>query len=155
MPRNAQAPAPCAVRNVTAAVLASHDRSPTKTSEVLRSGSALPHHDVRHWPRARGPSRRRRRAAGTSPHALAEAGENGIPRMTRIGVDVGGTFTALILWDDHGRPVIHKTPSTPADPSVGTMEGIEALAERAGIAVSDIEMFFHGTTVATNIVLEH
>jgi N-methylhydantoinase A/oxoprolinase/acetone carboxylase beta subunit len=75
--------------------------------------------------------------------------------MKRIGVDVGGTFTDLILWDDDGRTVVHKTPSTPADPSVGTMSGIEALAERAGIAVSDIDMFFHGTTVATNIVLEH
>src|SRR4051794_24975255 len=115
MPRNAQAPAPCAVRNVTAAVLASHDRSPTKTSEVLRSGSALPHHDVRHWPRARGPSRRRRRAAGTSPHALPEAGENGTPRMTRIGVDVGAPSPALILWDAQGRTVIQKPPSPPAD----------------------------------------
>jgi N-methylhydantoinase A len=75
--------------------------------------------------------------------------------MKRIGVDVGGTFTDLILWDDDGRTVVHKTPSTPTDPSVGTMAGIEALAERAGIAVSDIDMFFHGTTVATNIVLEH
>ncbi|MGH3529899.1 MAG: hydantoinase/oxoprolinase N-terminal domain-containing protein, partial [Pseudonocardiaceae bacterium] len=75
--------------------------------------------------------------------------------MKRIGVDVGGTFTDLILWDDGGQVVVHKTPSTPADPSVGTMEGIGVLAERAGIPVSDIEMFFHGTTVATNIVLEH
>ncbi|NMH96845.1 hydantoinase/oxoprolinase family protein [Pseudonocardia acidicola] len=74
--------------------------------------------------------------------------------MKRIGVDVGGTFTDLILWDE-GRVVVHKTPSTPDDPSVGTMEGISALAERAGISVGDIEMFFHGTTVATNIVLEH
>ncbi len=75
--------------------------------------------------------------------------------MKRIGVDVGGTFTDLILWDDNGQVVVHKTPSTPDDPSVGTMDGIGVLATRAGISVSDIEMFFHGTTVATNIVLQH
>lgn len=75
--------------------------------------------------------------------------------MKRIGVDVGGTFTDLVLWDDEGQVVVHKTPSTPADPSVGTMAGIEMLAQRADISLGDIEMFFHGTTVATNIVLEH
>lgn len=75
--------------------------------------------------------------------------------MKRIGVDVGGTFTDLVLWDDDGTVTVHKTPSTNHDPSIGTMDGIEVLAERAGIDVADIEMFFHGTTVATNIVLEH
>ncbi len=75
--------------------------------------------------------------------------------MKRIGVDVGGTFTDLVLWDDDGTVVVHKTPSTNHDPSIGTMEGIQVLAERAGIDPSEIEMFFHGTTVATNIVLEH
>ena len=75
--------------------------------------------------------------------------------MKRIGVDVGGTFTDLVLWDDDGTVTVHKTPSTNHDPSIGTMDGIEVLAERAGIDPSEIEMFFHGTTVATNIVLEH
>lgn len=75
--------------------------------------------------------------------------------MKRIGVDVGGTFTDLVLWDDDGTVVVHKTPSTNHDPSIGTMDGIEVLSERAGIDPSDIDMFFHGTTVATNIVLEH
>ncbi|MEU6137397.1 hydantoinase/oxoprolinase family protein [Nocardioides sp. NPDC047086] len=75
--------------------------------------------------------------------------------MKRIGVDVGGTFTDLVLWDDDGTVTVHKTPSTNHDPSIGTMAGIEVLAERAGIDPSEIEMFFHGTTVATNIVLEH
>ncbi|GAA5065522.1 hydantoinase/oxoprolinase family protein [Nocardia callitridis] len=75
--------------------------------------------------------------------------------MKRIGVDVGGTFTDLVLWDDDGTVVVHKTPSTGHDPSIGTMAGIEVLAERAGIDSSQIDMFFHGTTVATNIVLEH
>ncbi|WP_122818560.1 hydantoinase/oxoprolinase family protein [Nocardioides pantholopis] len=75
--------------------------------------------------------------------------------MKRIGVDVGGTFTDLVLWDDDGTVTVHKTPSTNHDPSIGTMDGIGVLAERAGIDPSEIEMFFHGTTVATNIVLEH
>jgi N-methylhydantoinase A len=75
--------------------------------------------------------------------------------MKRIGVDVGGTFTDLVLWDDDGNVTVHKTPSTNHDPSIGTMDGIEVLAKRAGLVPSDIEMFFHGTTVATNIVLEH
>ncbi|WP_037182290.1 hydantoinase/oxoprolinase family protein [Rhodococcoides fascians] len=75
--------------------------------------------------------------------------------MKRIGVDVGGTFTDLVLWDDDGTVVVHKTPSTNHDPSIGTMDGIAVLAERAGIDPSEIDMFFHGTTVATNIVLEH
>ena len=75
--------------------------------------------------------------------------------MKRIGVDVGGTFTDLVLWDDDGTVVVHKTPSTNHDPSIGTMDGIKILAERAGIDPSEIDMFFHGTTVATNIVLEH
>ncbi|MBY4403582.1 hydantoinase/oxoprolinase family protein [Rhodococcus fascians] len=75
--------------------------------------------------------------------------------MKRIGVDVGGTFTDLVLWDDDGTVVVHKTPSTNHDPSIGTMDGIKVLAERAGIDPSEIDMFFHGTTVATNIVLEH
>jgi len=75
--------------------------------------------------------------------------------MKRIGVDVGGTFTDLVLWDDNGSVTVHKTPSTNHDPSVGTMEGIDVLADQAGIDRSEIEMFFHGTTVATNIVLEH
>lgn len=75
--------------------------------------------------------------------------------MKRIGVDVGGTFTDLVLWDDDGTVTVHKTPSTNHDPSIGTMDGIAVLAQRAGIDSSEIEMFFHGTTVATNIVLEH
>ncbi|ATD68967.1 hydantoinase/oxoprolinase N-terminal domain-containing protein [Gordonia amicalis] len=55
--------------------------------------------------------------------------------MKRIGVDVRGTFTDLVLWDDDGTVTVHKTPSTNHDPSIGTMDGIEVLAQRAGIDV--------------------
>jgi N-methylhydantoinase A/oxoprolinase/acetone carboxylase beta subunit len=76
--------------------------------------------------------------------------------MRRIGVDVGGTFTDLIYIDDEAQKVIvHKTPSTPADPSIGTVQGIEELCQMAGIEPSQLDQVFHGTTVATNIVIEH
>jgi N-methylhydantoinase A/oxoprolinase/acetone carboxylase beta subunit len=76
--------------------------------------------------------------------------------MKRIGVDVGGTFTDLIYRDDvSGATAVHKVPSTPADPSVGTLDGIRALCAQAGVEPAAIDMLFHGTTVATNIVLQH
>ncbi len=76
--------------------------------------------------------------------------------MKRIGVDVGGTFTDLIYVDDEkGTVLVHKTPSTPADPSIATVEGIATLCEMAKIKPSELDQVFHGTTVATNIVIEH
>ncbi len=80
----------------------------------------------------------------------------GSNQVRRIGVDVGGTFTDLIYVDDEaGRVIVHKTPSTPADPSIGTVSGITELCEMAGIKPADLDQVFHGTTVATNIVIEH
>src|SRR3954451_19540491 len=76
--------------------------------------------------------------------------------MRRIGVDVGGTFTDLIYIDDEaGEVIVHKTPSTPADPSIGTVQGISELCAMAGIEPAQLDQVFHGTTVATNIVIEH
>ncbi len=76
--------------------------------------------------------------------------------MKRIGVDVGGTFTDLIYVDDEkGTVLVHKTPSTPADPSIATVDGITTLCGMAGIKPADLDQVFHGTTVATNIVIEH
>jgi N-methylhydantoinase A/oxoprolinase/acetone carboxylase beta subunit len=76
--------------------------------------------------------------------------------MRRIGVDVGGTFTDLIYIDDEaGEVIVHKTPSTPADPSIGTVQGISELCAMAGIEPEQLDQVFHGTTVATNIVIEH
>ncbi len=76
--------------------------------------------------------------------------------MRRIGVDVGGTFTDLIYVDDEsGRVIVHKTPSTPQDPSIATVSGIRELCEMAGVQPSELDQVFHGTTVATNIVIEH
>ncbi len=73
----------------------------------------------------------------------------------RLGVDVGGTFTDLLLLEEEtGAFWRHKTPSTPADSSVGILNGVEAICAAAKITPADIEVFLHGTTVATNAVLE-
>lgn len=74
----------------------------------------------------------------------------------RIGVDVGGTFTDLVLIDaKNERTIVHKVPSTPEDPSEGVIQGVYEICEMASISPKKIQQFFHGTTVATNIVLEH
>jgi 5-oxoprolinase (ATP-hydrolysing) len=76
--------------------------------------------------------------------------------MKRLGVDVGGTHTDLVLVDDEtGRITLAKLPSTPQDPSIGTLTGVQELCATAGIGLGEVEYFIHGTTVATNIILEH
>ncbi len=73
----------------------------------------------------------------------------------RLGVDVGGTFTDLLLFDEQsGAFWRHKTPSTPHDSSEGILTGVQAICANAGITPADVEIFLHGTTVATNAVLE-
>src|SRR4051794_5689796 len=74
----------------------------------------------------------------------------------RLGVDVGGTFTDLFLVDDAGgrRQWRVKTPSTPADPSQGVLAGVRRICAEAGIGPEAIGNLVHGTTVATNAVLE-
>ena len=73
----------------------------------------------------------------------------------KLGVDVGGTFTDLILVDEgSGRLVRAKTPSTPADPSVGVLTGIDKVCRLASISPGEISHIMHGSTVATNAVLE-
>ena len=75
--------------------------------------------------------------------------------MVRVGIDVGGTFTDLMLVDDESQTIsVHKVPSTPADPSVATMNGLRELCEADSRPLEQIQQLLHGTTVATNIVLE-
>src|ERR1700743_2971240 len=79
--------------------------------------------------------------------------------MLKIGIDVGGTFTDLVAVDDAGLSTLAKVASTPEDPSVGVMAGLDRLAEifrlpRADL-LAQIERIVHGTTVATNALLEH
>lgn len=73
----------------------------------------------------------------------------------RLGVDVGGTFTDLLLFDNEtGNFWREKTPSTPHDSSEGILNGVTTITEEAGVDPAEIEFFLHGTTVATNAVLE-
>lgn len=73
----------------------------------------------------------------------------------RLGVDVGGTFTDLLLVDETtGDTYTAKVPSTPADSSIGVLNGIERVCGNAGIDPERITHVMHGTTVATNTVLE-
>ncbi|MFT5067693.1 MAG: N-methylhydantoinase A, partial [Reinekea sp.] len=79
--------------------------------------------------------------------------------MIRVGVDVGGTFTDVILEQQlSGKAdntiTVTKVPSTPQDQSEGVIKGILQVCEQAGISPSEIDAVFHGTTVATNMVIE-
>ena len=79
--------------------------------------------------------------------------------MYRIGIDVGGTFTDLVAVDDLGKTTLAKVPSTPADPSIGVLVGLQTLAEALNLGrpalLAETERIVHGTTVATNALLEH
>src|SRR5207247_8156013 len=76
--------------------------------------------------------------------------------MKRLGVDVGGTFTDLILVDEEsGRTSVDKVPSTPDDPARGSADGIRALCAKGNVRLAEIDNLLHGTTVATNIELTH
>jgi N-methylhydantoinase A len=78
--------------------------------------------------------------------------------MYTIGVDVGGTYTDLVATDESGRTVFAKSPSTPADQSLGVMAGLDELARRLGVSRAEMlaktDRLVHGTTVATNALLE-
>ena len=76
-------------------------------------------------------------------------------RRLRIGVDVGGTFTDLAMVDEAiGRIAFHKVPSTPADPSQAIETGVRELLAMNADASDDVVFLGHGTTVATNMVIE-
>ena len=77
-------------------------------------------------------------------------------RRIRVGIDTGGTFTDVVALDeDSGQVVTTKTPSTPADPAEGFLAGIEkVLALLEGAGGEDVAAVSHGTTVATNQLLE-
>ncbi|WP_407114276.1 hydantoinase/oxoprolinase family protein [Bradyrhizobium sp. LMG 9283] len=78
--------------------------------------------------------------------------------MLTIGIDVGGTFTDLVAIDATGRTVFAKSPSTPQDQSIGVMTGLNELARRLDMSRADMlaatQRLVHGTTVATNALLE-
>lgn len=72
-----------------------------------------------------------------------------------LGVDVGGTFTDVIVFDENTHELtIDKVLSTPANPSEGVINGIDEATEKADTSVAELELLFHGTTVVTNMLLE-
>src|SRR3954470_5697977 len=76
--------------------------------------------------------------------------------MRVVGVDIGGTFTDFMLYDtESGSVHVHKVPSTRDRPERAMVGGLEELCGMAGLATSDVTGVFHGTTIATNAVLEH
>ena len=77
--------------------------------------------------------------------------------MIRVGVDVGGTFTDIILESQGAATngvTVTKVPSTPHDQSEGVVKGVLQVCDQAGVSPSDIDLLYHGTTVATNMVIE-
>jgi N-methylhydantoinase A len=78
-----------------------------------------------------------------------------IPRRLRIGIDTGGTFTDVVAFDEtSGALVTTKTPSTPADPADGFLDGVHKVLDLMGADGADVTAVSHGTTVATNQLLE-
>ncbi len=76
--------------------------------------------------------------------------------MKTVGVDIGGTFTDLMVHDSESGAVhVHKVPSTREEPDKAMVTGLVELCERAGLDRAELDAVFHATTVATNAVLEH
>jgi N-methylhydantoinase A len=73
---------------------------------------------------------------------------------SRIGVDVGGTFTDVVLALSDGRIYVNKTTTTPDDPGEGVVAGIASVLREAGVRPNDIAEVVHGTTVASNTILQ-
>ncbi len=78
--------------------------------------------------------------------------------MYKIGIDVGGTFTDFVVAGDEGQPRYFKTASTPDDPSIGVMNGLQDAADAYGLSLDrflgETDLVIHGSTVATNTLVE-
>ena len=78
-----------------------------------------------------------------------------MPDSYRLGIDVGGTFTDAVLLSEHtGELHIAKVPSTPEDPSVGFITALTRVVEKTNLDPESIAYLVHGTTVATNALIE-
>ena len=75
--------------------------------------------------------------------------------VLRIGIDTGGTFTDVVAYDEAtGQLTVTKTPTTPADPSIGFVDGLAKVLDQVGATISEVAALSHGTTIATNQLLE-
>jgi N-methylhydantoinase A len=85
---------------------------------------------------------------------LTPAGQPDARRL-RIGIDTGGTFTDVVAYDEvSGQLAVTKTPTTPADPSAGFIDGLVKVLGQVGADISAVVAVSHGTTIATNQLLE-
>ncbi|HZP96276.1 MAG TPA: hydantoinase/oxoprolinase family protein [Candidatus Limnocylindria bacterium] len=75
-------------------------------------------------------------------------------RTHAIGVDIGGTFTDLVLLDPSGAVRVHKVLTTPEDPARAALDGVRELLDRTGVTVSELDLLVHSTTLVTNALLE-
>lgn len=83
------------------------------------------------------------------------AGKPALARDVRIGIDTGGTFTDIVLVDGgSGALAVTKVPSTPANPAVGLVRGVKSIMSSSGRPASRLAGLVHGTTVATNALLQ-
>ena len=80
--------------------------------------------------------------------------EQGKSRKFRVGVDIGGTFTDIIIMSDNGTIYTKKTLSTPDDYSLGIITGIQEVIKEHNLNASDIEEIVHGSTIVTNACIE-
>ncbi|HEU4976500.1 MAG TPA: hydantoinase/oxoprolinase family protein [Baekduia sp.] len=75
-------------------------------------------------------------------------------RLARVGIDVGGTFTDAVLMDEDGGLHVAKVRSTPRDAAIGFLDGLSELARRSGVPAQELGYLAHGTTVATNAIVQ-
>ena len=76
-------------------------------------------------------------------------------RRYRIGVDIGGTFTDLVMFDTQARMLVNeKVPTTPDDPSRGVLNGIGLLLQKSGVQAGEVDAVIHGTTLVANALIE-
>jgi len=83
--------------------------------------------------------------------------QNGAPTagQVRIGIDIGGTFTDFLLVDERsGAFAVHKSLTTPADPSLAVLDGLRTLLDAADVQPADVTQIVHGTTLVTNALIE-
>ena len=71
-----------------------------------------------------------------------------------VGIEVGGTFTDLVMVDDAGRLRVHKLPSTPSDPSVAAVTGLREIIDAAGVSGGAVSELLHGSTIAANALIQ-
>src|SRR3954471_18054156 len=76
-----------------------------------------------------------------------------VRNTARLAVDIGGTFTDVVLEHDEGRVTV-KVLTTPDAPEIGVLTGIRSILGTSGVAPSDVSLIIHGTTLATNAIIE-